>query len=159
MRPSTPLLLSALLVIAPGVRAQSAAAPSAPAQPAAAAVQPAAASAHQPKTAQPAQHSHRQRAARVAEAAKASAPKGAPAGVDLGATDITGNKELPKVMVIVPWKDSLGASGVIKPTDSLLDDVLQPVDRPVFQRQIRYYGQIDTPPATAARVAPVGDSH
>jgi hypothetical protein len=63
-------------------------------------------------------------------------------------------------MVIVPWKDSLGAGGVIKPTDSLLDDVLQPVDRGVFQRQIRYYGQLGPAagPPPAARVAPVGDS-
>jgi hypothetical protein len=62
----------------------------------------------------------------------------------LGASDITGNKELPKVMVIVPWKDSLGAGGVVKPTDSLLDEVLTPVDRSVFQRRIRYYGQLNT---------------
>ncbi|MGA8094358.1 MAG: hypothetical protein WB823_08850, partial [Steroidobacteraceae bacterium] len=92
----------------------------------------------------------------------ASAPASAPAGVlALGASDITGNKELPKVMVIVPWKESLGAGGVIKPADSLLDDVLQPVDRGVFQRQIRYYGQLDaaTAPPAAGRVAPVGDSH
>ena len=84
-------------------------------------------------------------AARVAAASHASAPASIPAGVALGASDITGNKELPKVMVIVPWKDSLGAGGVIKPTDSLMDDVLQPVDRGVFQRQIRYYGQLDAP--------------
>jgi hypothetical protein len=153
MRPSTPLLLSALLAIAPAAWAQSAAAPSAPTQPAAAPAQPPAASARPPKAAR---HSHKQAATRVAEAPHASAPKGAPAGVDLGATDITGNKELPKVMVIVPWKDSLGAGGVIKPTDSLLDDVLQPVDRGVFQRQIRYFGQLDAP---AGKVAPVGDSH
>jgi hypothetical protein len=167
MRPSTPFLLCALLAIAPNVRAQSVAAPSAPAQsPAAPAqspaapAQPPAASAGQPKAAQPARHSHKRQAARVAQAAHAGAPKGTAAGVDLGATDITGNKELPKVMVIVPWKDSLGAGGVIKPTDSLLDDVLQPVDRGVFQRQIRYYGQLDAAAAPApGRVAPVGDSH
>ena len=95
--------------------------------------------------------------------------------LSLGATDITGNKELPKVMVIVPWKDSLGAGGVVKPTDSLLDEVLQPVDRGVFQRRIRYYGQLDSGGRQAAAadsenrvskpgmppgaVAPVGDSH
>ena len=95
--------------------------------------------------------------------------------LNLGATDITGNKELPKVMVIVPWKDSLGAGGVVKPTDSLLDEVLQPVDRGVFQRRIRYYGQLDSggrqPAATDSEnrvskpgmprgaVAPLGDSH
>ncbi len=148
MRPSIPLLLGALLAIAPHVQAQSVATPSAP-------TQTPAASAHQPKAAHPVQRGHK-RAARVAAAAHASVPGSTPAGVALGATDITGNKELPKVMVIVPWKDSLGAGGVIKPTDSLLDDVLQPVDRGVFQRQIRYYGQLD---AAAARVAPVGDSH
>jgi hypothetical protein len=80
--------------------------------------------------------------------------------LSLGATDITGNKELPKVMVIVPWKDSMGAGGVIKPTDSLMDEVLEPVDRGVFQRRIRYYGDLDAAgkaPA-AGKVAPVGDS-
>lgn len=78
----------------------------------------------------------------------------------LGATDITGNKELPKVMVIVPWKDSLGAGGVVKPTDSLLDEALQPVDRGVFQREVHYYGQLSAGQARAApgKVAPVGDS-
>jgi hypothetical protein len=148
MRSSIPFLLGALLAIAPDVRAQSIAAPSAP-------TQPPAASANAPKAAHPGQRPHKPRAARVAEASHVSAP----AGVALGATDITGNKELPKVMVIVPWKDSLGAGGVIKPTDSLLDDVLQPVDRGVFQRQIRYYGQLDAPAAPASRVAPVGDRH
>ena len=95
------------------------------------------------------------------DAAHGSTPAAASAGVlSLGATDITGNKELPKVMVIVPWKGSLGASGVIKPTDSLMDEVLQPVDRGVFQRRIRYYGQLNgvagRPPA--GQVAPAGDT-
>jgi len=107
----------------------------------------------------PARHSSSRRST---GAARASAAAGKADGVvDLGATDITGNKELPKVMVIVPWKDSLGASGVMRPTDSLLDEVLQPVDRGVFQRQIRYFGQLGAaaqPPASG-RVAPVGDSH
>jgi hypothetical protein len=153
MRPSVPLLIGALLVIAPHAQAQSATTP-------ATAAQTPVASAQQPKALKPAQHSHKQRAARVAAASPAKAPAGTPAGVALGASDITGNKELPKVMVIVPWKDSLGAGGVIKPTDSLMDDVLQPVDRGVFQRQVRYYGQLDAPTAPAAsRVAPVGDSH
>ncbi len=153
MRPSIPLLIGALLAIAPHAQAQSVTTP-------APAAQPPVASAHAPKAAHPAQHSHKQRAARVAAAARANAPASISAGVALGASDITGNKELPKVMVIVPWKDSLGAGGVIKPTDNLMDDVLQPVDRGVFQRQIRYYGQLDAPTAPAAsRVAPVGDSH
>jgi long-subunit fatty acid transport protein len=107
-----------------------------------------------------ARHSHSQSAA-------GTAPGGAPPSksdsvLSLGATDITGNKELPKVMVIVPWKDSMGAGGVIKPTDSLMDEVLQPVDRGVFQRRIRYYGDLNAAgesPAAGKAVAPVGDSH
>ena len=63
-------------------------------------------------------------------------------------------------MVIVPWKDSTGASGVIKPTDSLLDEALEPVDRGVFQRRIRYYGQLNAvgEGSPAGKVAPAGDS-
>ena len=152
MRPAIPLLLGTLLVLATNAQAQSAATPTA-------VPQPAATPAHAPKAAHATQQPHKLRPARVAKAAAANAPASAAGGVALGASDITGNKELPKVMVIVPWKDSLGAGGVIKPTDSLLDGVLQPVDRGVFQRQIRYYGQIDAPAATTSRVAPVGDSH
>ena len=101
----------------------------------------------------PARHARR--------AAQRNVTAGTAAGVNLGATDITGNKELPKVMVIVPWKDSLGATGVVKPTDSLLDQVLQPVDRGVFQRQIHYYGQLNAAPdhPAGSKVAPGGDSH
>lgn len=58
--------------------------------------------------------------------------------MDLDRTQITGNRELPKVMVIVPWKHSdLGDLG--KPMNSLVNEVLQPVDRDVFERQTRYY--------------------
>jgi hypothetical protein len=120
-------------------------------------------------SARPAHKQHTSLARDAAAPAHPSAASTASGGVlSLGATDITGNKELPKVMVIVPWKDSLGAGGVIKPTDSLLDEVLQPVDRGVFQRQVRYYGQLGAagePQSTvngtapAGRVAPVGDSH
>lgn len=107
-------------------------------------------------------HSPLRHPGRPGEGNKAGAVAGNTGGVlNLGATDITGNKELPKVMVIVPWKGSLGADGVIKPTDSLMDEVLAPVDRSVFQRQVRYYGQLSgrgEAPA-GSRVAPVGDSH
>lgn len=174
MRPSIPLLLGTLLATAPLAYAQSVTTRSAPivrpAESQQAAVQPpatvpSATSSHEAKATHPARPAHKQRAqpaGGTATAAHANASGGSSAGVlSLGATDITGNKELPKVMVIVPWKDSLGAGGVIKPTDSLLDEVLQPVDRGVFQRQIRYYGQLGPAAGspTAGRVAPVGDSH
>jgi hypothetical protein len=92
---------------------------------------------------------------------RAGAPTAKRDGVlALGASDITGNKELPKVMVIVPWKSPTDAGGVVEPSDSVMNEVLGPVDRGVFQRRIRYYGQLNAArerPA-AQPVAPVGDS-
>jgi hypothetical protein len=73
--------------------------------------------------------------------------------VDLEATQITGNRELPRVMYVVPWKKSdLGDLGG-RPVNSLLDEVLTPVDRGVFQRQNRYYDALKPdarPPGDAA---------
>jgi len=74
-----------------------------------------------------------------------AAPKsGAAAGkahdsIQLDTTQITGNRELPKVLYIVPWKRSDLGDLVGKPVNSLLDEVLTPVDRDVFKRQNRYY--------------------
>ena len=151
MRPSLSLVIISALVSAPVASAQTAAA-TRPAVTEPAATQPAAtprsgAPAGEPATAHASGRAHSTKAAprRNTDTAGARAPTRASDGVlTLGASDITGNKELPKVMVIVPWKDSLGAGGVVKPTDSLLDEVLTPVDRSVFQRRIRYYGQLNT---------------
>jgi hypothetical protein len=59
--------------------------------------------------------------------------------LELDTTQITGNRELPKVLYIVPWKRSDLGDLVGKPINSLLDEVLTPVDRDVFQRENRYY--------------------
>ena len=77
---------------------------------------------------------------------KASARKGADR-LELDPTDITGNRELPKVLYIVPWKRSDLGDLVGKPVNSLLDDVLQPLDRDVFQRENRYYDALKPEPA------------
>ena len=69
---------------------------------------------------------------------KASARKG-PDRLELDPTDITGNRELPKVLYIVPWKRSDLGDLLGKPVNSLVDEVLQPLDRDVFQRENRYY--------------------
>ncbi|MBV8341865.1 MAG: hypothetical protein JO173_05730 [Gammaproteobacteria bacterium] len=90
-------------------------------------------------------------------ATRASAPaetrKGAPARLELEATEITGNRELPKVLYIVPWKRSDLGDLVGRPVNSLLDEVLQPLDRDVFQRENRYYQALkpdQNPPKTGA---------
>ncbi len=59
--------------------------------------------------------------------------------VDLDATQITGNQELPKVLYIVPWRRPELGDLAGKPLNSLLDEVLAPIDRDVFRRENRYF--------------------
>jgi hypothetical protein len=88
----------------------------------------------------------------AATASGASARKG-PDRLQLDATEITGNRELPKVLYIVPWKRSDLGDLEGRPVNSLLDEVLQPLDRDVFQRENRYYNALQ-PDAAAPRAAP-----
>ena len=74
--------------------------------------------------------------------------------LELDTTQITGNRELPKVLYIVPWKRSDLGDLVGKPVNSLLDEVLTPVDRDVFQRQNRYYDALKPDAAGSAAQAP-----
>jgi len=81
--------------------------------------------------------------------ANSAAHKG-PDRLQLDATEITGNRELPKVLYIVPWKRSDLGDLTGRPVNSLLDEVLQPLDRDVFQRENRYYNGLK-PPAAASK--------
>jgi hypothetical protein len=62
--------------------------------------------------------------------------------LDLGTTSITGNAELPKVLYIVPWKKSDLGDLVGRPVNTLLDEVLAPVDPAVFERHLNYYDSL-----------------
>ena len=62
---------------------------------------------------------------------------------DLEGTSIIGSRELPKVTYIVPWKKPLPGDLVGRPVASLLDEVLAPVDRDVFRRQVEYHGLME----------------
>jgi hypothetical protein len=62
--------------------------------------------------------------------------------LELDITSIRGNQELPRVMYIVPWKDPAMGNLVGKPVNSLVDEVLTPVDRDVFRRQTMYFEQL-----------------
>jgi len=68
---------------------------------------------------------------------------------DMDQTKIIGNRELPKVLYIVPWKKPMPGDLAGRPMKSVLDEALAPIDRDVFRRQVRYDAQIQ-----AAATAP-----
>ena len=62
--------------------------------------------------------------------------------LDLDTTLISGNRELPKVLYIVPWKKADVGNLPGQPFNTLLDEALKPVDREVFRREVDYYKAI-----------------
>jgi hypothetical protein len=77
----------------------------------------------------------------VARTPKAAGQK-PPGGVDrleLNTATVTGDREQPKVMYIVPWKSSDIGDLSGKPMNSLLDEALAPVDRDEFKREVVYF--------------------
>jgi hypothetical protein len=61
---------------------------------------------------------------------------------DVDRTAIIGNRELPKVLYIVPWKKPMPGALSGRPVQSVLDEALAPVDREVFRRQVDYGTQL-----------------
>ena len=72
---------------------------------------------------------------------------------EIDQTKIIGNRELPKVLDIVPWKKPLPGQLSGKPATSVLDEVLAPVDRDVFRRQVQYHAQVEAAQAAPAVAA------
>ena len=78
---------------------------------------------------------------------------------EIDPTKIIGNRELPKVLYIVPWKKPLPGDLAGRPPVSVVDEALAPVDRDVFRRQVRYdkleqeHAAAVAPPASPAPVA------
>lgn len=69
----------------------------------------------------------------------------------LDETEITGARELPKILYIVPWKKTAPDSRPL-PMKSMMDEVLSPINMDVFRRQVRYYEF--THPAPEQEAAP-----
>jgi hypothetical protein len=92
----------------------------------------------------------------AADTSKAAAPgrRAQNDHVILDTTIVTGNRELPKVLYIVPWKKADLGDLPAQPFNTLLDEVLTPVDRDVFRREVTYYGVVaaggNASPAAAA---------
>jgi hypothetical protein len=74
-------------------------------------------------------------------------PLAAEVKLELEKTEITGARELPKVLYIVPWKKTTPDPRPL-PMRSLINEVLTPVDMDVFRRQVRYHEM--TQPAAEA---------
>ena len=72
---------------------------------------------------------------------------------DIDRTQIIGNRELPKVLYIVPWKKPLPGDLAGRPGGGVLDEALAPVDRDVFRRQVQYDAQLQAPKAGATPAA------
>ncbi len=95
----------------------------------------------------------------ISAAVVGAAPAVAQDRADIDRTQIIGNRELPKVLYIVPWKKPLPGDLSGRPLVSVLDEALSPVDREVFRRQMRYVSQAQartpdtSPPATTAAPA------
>jgi hypothetical protein len=163
------VVVLSLVSVSAGAQQQPAAAPAAAAPPVAPApeqLEPAvntSAPASQPQAAAAPASAAPAAAAPPKGAGAAPAPKGAARGakgadrVELETTDITGNRELPKVLYIVPWKRSDLGDLVGRPPNSLLDEVLQPIDREVFLRENRYYDALK-PDAAGSRTGTVPGS-
>jgi hypothetical protein len=141
------LLSSIMAQVAAG---QASAPPAPPAAP------PAAAPASAPKGAQTEAGEPRVGGRELARGAAQAADKRIDR-VDLDTTTVTGNRELPKVMYVVPWKKSDIGDLTGKPMNSLLDEVLAPVDRDVFRREVSYFHAVSAPSAQiSAPAAPPG---
>ena len=85
-------------------------------------------------------------------AAVGAAPALAEDRADIDKTNIIGNKELPKVLYIVPWKKPIPDELSSRPMASVLDEALAPIDRDVFKRQVRYDAMVQ--PQAQAPAAP-----
>ena len=96
-----------------------------------------------------------------------SAASGAMDEIVLERSEITGNRELPRVLYIVPWQQSDPGALMGRPVNTLLDEVLAPLDREEFLRHVDYYSDLyGTPaeraaapeePATSANARAAGD--
>jgi hypothetical protein len=63
---------------------------------------------------------------------------------DIDRTQIIGNRELPKVLYIVPWKKPLPGELAGRPLQSVLDEALAPVE-------VSYHGQIEAQAKTPTK--------
>ncbi len=77
-----------------------------------------------------------------------------PEEMELDLTKVTGHRELPRVMAIVPWKKAPAGEPPGRPMKSLLDEALVPVDRRVLRREIDNWAAVTAEAETGPRKVP-----
>ena len=87
-------------------------------------------------------------------AAVSAAPVLAQDRAAIDRTQIIGNRELPKVLYIVPWKKPSPGDLSGRPSGGVLDEALSPVDRDVFRRQLQYGAAVQAQARTTAPTPP-----
>ena len=70
--------------------------------------------------------------------------------MDLDTSTVTGNREQPKVMYIVPWQQPGATETTYTPAASLAEDLYRQIDRDEFVRELEYRGMLATPDADSA---------
>lgn len=71
--------------------------------------------------------------------------------LELKGTDIRGNKELPNVLYIVPWKQTQAIEIDTPPYQSVLEQPFQTLERSSFKRHIKYYNELYPAPVAAVK--------
>jgi hypothetical protein len=59
--------------------------------------------------------------------------------MEMEGTAIIGNKELPRVLYIVPWKSAEPVELTTPPFRSVLDEPFGTIERSSFKRELKYY--------------------
>ena len=68
--------------------------------------------------------------------------------IDLESTFV-GDREQPSVSYIIPWKPPEGPDGLYRPIRSISANALDPLDREVLARNIRFYNELSLEQGTS----------
>ena len=68
--------------------------------------------------------------------------------IDLESTFV-GDREQPSVSYIIPWKPPEGPDGLYRPIKSISANALDPLDREVLARNVRFYNELSLEQAAA----------
>ena len=62
--------------------------------------------------------------------------------LDMQGTQVIGNRELPNMLYIIPWKSIKPVELTPPPTESVMNQPIRPLDRGLFRRQLMFYDRL-----------------